>query len=358
MIQAPEALPAPSRVQPIHLEGKLLPLPAQAAAELNLRDGQVVQALVRSAGAEVALLLRGKLIQAPDLPLAQPGASMWLRVSLQADGSWGLLPMSSGILPQAAAEPLVSRIASLLYRPADAADLPGLMSGPTVSRLLESLRLPELQAQWRGLQMSLSQLTPEAMRAALLGAMGSEVALARGRAPLNNDPKQFLRKLMQALDQQSEEPEATSERDQIKRAIDQLEANQVQAVQAQAQREMLFSMTLPFSDGSPVELVFRRPPRQPDGPPVITVNIHTRHEWLGPLWLQTRLVGLDQVDLIMWAPQGETAAQARSRQAELDAELRQAGLVLQGFQVIHGARPKAESEWVPSGRGLVVDLSA
>jgi len=48
MIGAAEALPAQGRVQPIFLEGKLLPLPAATAAELNLHDGQVVQAMVRA----------------------------------------------------------------------------------------------------------------------------------------------------------------------------------------------------------------------------------------------------------------------------------------------------------------------
>lgn len=358
MIQAAEALPAPGRVHPIYPEGTLLPLQAQTAAELNLRDGQVVQALVRSAGAEVTLLLRGKLIQAPTLNLAQPGASLWLRVNLQADGSWGLLPMGPGMLPAATAEPLVSRIASLLYRSPDADDLPALLAGPAVGRLLGSLNLPELQAQWRSLQMSTSQLTPETMRAALLGAAGSEVAMARGRTPPTNDPKQFLRKLLQALDEHSEKAETTSERSQIQKAIEHLEANQVQAVQAQSQREVLFSMTLPFSDGPPVEIVFRRPPRHSRQPAVITVNIHTRHESLGSLWLQTRLSGLDQVDLMMWALQADVAERARSRQHALDAELRQAGLVLQGFRVVHGPRPRQASEWVPSGHGLVVDVSA
>ncbi|MEY3937777.1 MAG: hypothetical protein RL659_618, partial [Pseudomonadota bacterium] len=47
MISGAEALIAPGRINPIYLEGKLLPLQASTAAELGLKDGQVVQASVK-----------------------------------------------------------------------------------------------------------------------------------------------------------------------------------------------------------------------------------------------------------------------------------------------------------------------
>ena len=149
-----------------------------------------------------------------------------------------------------------------------------------------------------------------------------------------------------------------SDTQQVQRAIDQLEANQVQAVQAQAQREVMFSMTLPFVDGNPVELTFRRPPRGDGSPPVITVNVHSKSESLGPVWLQTKLTGTDKVELTMWAEMADVAQQARARQDALAGELTQAGLNLQAFKVVHGARPAQDADWTPSGRGLVVDISA
>jgi hypothetical protein len=42
----------------------------------------------------------------------------------------------------------------------------------------------------------------------------------------------------------------------------------------------------------------------------------------------------------------------------LGDELRAAGLNMRSFNVVHGARPAEASDWVPSGRGLVVDVSA
>ena len=356
MIGAAEALPAQGRVQPIFLEGKMLPLPAATAAELNLHDGQVVQAMVRASGGEPSLLFRGKLIDMPAALLSQfsAGRSMWLRVQERADGSWGLMPLSLPG-PARSGEPTVSRIASLLYRPASG-DLSSLLNGQKMAELLQGLARPELQAQWRGLQLSMAQLSPDALRNALMGAMGSEAWLGRGRLNPAMDPKQFLRKLLSLMDQQ--DGDSDTDASLVRRAIDSLEANQVQSVQAQAQREVLFSLTLPFVDANPAELVFRRSPQREGEPPVFTVNVHSKSEDLGPVWLQTQLTGSQRVDLTMWALQAHVVEQARARQGELGLELSAAGLNLQTFRVVHGERPALGAEWTPSGRGLVVDINA
>lgn len=358
MINAADALPAlPTRIQPIYLEGRLVSLQASTAAELKLQDAQIVQAAVRLIGGETSLLLRGKMIEAPNIPSSQVGQSIWLRVQERPDGSWGLLPLAQGPGMDAVTAPLISRIANLLYRPTGSADLNQVLDNKHMATLLEGLSRPDLQEQWRGLQLSMASLTPQALRMALMGAMGSEVWLARGRNGPSSDPKQFLRGLLDAL-QSDESVNEDSSTHQVQRAIDNLEANQVQAVQAQAQREVMFSMTLPFIDGNPVELTFRRPPRGEGEPPGITVNVHSKSETLGPVWLQTKLSGSEKVELTMWAEMADVAQQARARQNELASELTAAGLNLQAFKVVHGARPEQTADWTPSGRGLVVDISA
>jgi hypothetical protein len=350
---AAEAQPAQGRVQPIFLEGKLLPLPAATAAELNLHDGQVVQAIVRSSGGEPSLMFRGKLVDMPAALLSQfsAGRSIWLRVVERPDGNWGLLPLHQ----VGTSEPTVSRIANLLYRPASG-DLSSLLNGQKMAELLQGLARPELQAQWRGLQLSMAQLSPDALRNALMGAMGSEAWLGRGRLNPAMDPKQFLRKLLSLMEEQDSDTDPNASL--VRRAIDSLEANQVQSVQAQAQREVLFSLTLPFVDANPAELVFRRAPQREGEPPVFTVNVHSKSEDLGPVWLQTQLTGNQRVDLTMWALQAHVVEQARARQGELGSELSAAGLNLQSFRVVHGERPAVGAEWTPSGRGLVVDINA
>jgi hypothetical protein len=207
----------------------------------------------------------------------------------------------------------------------------------------------------------MAQLTPAAIRQAMVGAMGAEVWLARGLQPPVQDTKQLLRKLIAELNvsntEDSDEVD-TGMIEKLTKAIDDIESSQVQAVQAQAQQEVLFSMTLPFVDANPVELTIRRGPRQEGEQPVLTVNVHSKTEDLGPVWLKTQLMNAQQIELTMWAEQGNVVEMARSRSYLLGDELRAAGLNMRSFNVVHGARPAEKSDWTPSGRGLVVDVSA
>lgn len=345
MISVADALAAPGRIPTIYLEGKLLPLQASTAAELGLKDGQVVQASVRLQQDQPMLMLQGKALPAPGLLASQVGESIWLR----AQGG-NLVPIN--------APPIVSRIASLLYRPNVNSVLPQLFQPGTLDELLSQVQRPDLQAQWRGLQLSMSQLTPGALQQAMMGSMGAEVWLARGlQSP--QDIKQLMRKLIAELNvaRTDEEPD-TGLIEKLTRAVDDIEARQVQAVQAQAQQEVLFSMTLPFVDANPIELTVRRGPRQDGEQAVLTVNVHSKTEDLGPVWLKTQLMHAQQLELTMWAENEFVVGQARSRSYLLGDELRAAGLNMRAFNVVHGARPPEVSDWTPSGRGLVVDVSA
>ena len=346
MISGAEALVAPGRIHPIFLEGKLLPLQGSPAAELGLKDGQVIQAAVKSQHGQPMLVLQGRSLPLPGLQASQVGESIWLR----AQGG-SLVPLNT--------QPLVSRIATLLYRPNVNSELPQLFQPGTLDALLSKVQRPDLQAQWRGLQLSMSQLTPGALRQAMMGAMGAEVWLARGMQAPAQDTKQLLRKLIAELSVSASDEEVDAGVvEKLTQAVDDIEASQVQAVQAQAQQEVLFSMTLPFADSNPVELTVRRGPKQEGEQPVLTVNVHSKTEDLGPVWLKTQLMNAQHIELTMWAENEAVVAQARSRSYLLGDELRAAGLTMRAFSVVHGARPSEASDWTPSGRGLVVDVSA
>ncbi|NBQ06560.1 MAG: flagellar hook-length control protein FliK [Betaproteobacteria bacterium] len=378
MITGAEALVAPGRIHPIYLEGKLLPLQASTAAELDLKDGQVVQALVRLHSDQPMLLLKGRLIEAPGLLPSQIGDSLWLKASQKSDGSWALQPlpaqtntpavstpglaspwMGQQAIMLAASTPLVSRIASLLYKPNVNDELVQIYKPGVLDQLLNTVPRPDLQAQWRSLQLSMAQLTPQALQQAMQGAIGNEVRLARGLPTLNSDPKALLRKLIAEITVSNDsEDQDTGPVQKLMRAVDDIEASQVQAVQAQAQQEVLFSMTLPFADANPVSLTIRRGPRHEGEPALLTVNVHSKSEDLGPVWLQTQLMNAQQIEMMMWAESAQVVQQAKSRSYLLRDELAQAGLSMRSFQVIHGSRPPASNDWTPSGRGLVVDVSA
>jgi len=408
LITGADALGLPGRSNPVFLEGNLLPIETPIAKELQLRDGQVVQATLRLTGGQPELMLRGRIINTPVLMLGHLAPTVWLKVVQTPQGGWALQPTKEpptptalqavaplsppmtpslsqvASMPPAMVPALYSRMANLLFRPAGASDVAQLFRPGTLDALLKTLARPDLQAQWRGMQLSMAQLTPEGIARALAGALGAEVWLSRGQPAPTGDPKLLLRKAIQAMQSpdkaghplrlveadegddliealtsgtpNKDEPAATFA--QLQHAFDELESAQVQAVQAQAQREVLFRMTLPFVDAEPVELVFRREPRGSDQLPLLTVNVHSRSELYGPVWLKTQLEGSQHVDLTMWAEKADVASTARLRSSELGQQLRQAGLTMRSFQIVHGARPEAPADFTPTGRGLVVDMSA
>jgi len=383
VITGAEALVAPNRINPIYLDGKLLTFQASIAQDLGLKDGQIVQALVRLHGDQPKLLLQGRMIDAPASALAAPGESMWLRVQNKAEGQWNFQPVPPPAGTQAASTaltltapalvmapslaPVVSRIANLLYRPTGAVELSQLYKPGTLDALLGTIARPDLLTQWHGLQLSMSKLTPSALKQAMMGAMGSEVWLARGMPMAAQDPKQMLRKLIDAISttnlnstqlNDSDDTDSIGIVSRLQGAVDDLEASQVKAVQAQAQQEILFNMTLPFADANPVELTIRRGPKQEGESPLLIINVHSKSEELGPVWLKTQLANSEQVELTMWSEDPNVVSQARSRSSLLGQELSNAGLTMKSFQVVQGARPNETSVWAPSGRGLVVDVSA
>ncbi len=365
MIGAADLGQLPGRANPIFLEGKLLPLSTEQAQALKLKDSEVVHALVRSRGSDdLSLLIRGRSLNLPSTPASAgwlAGQTVALQVQALARGGMGLLPLADATVATQATPAFFSRVGQLLFRPPGLAQLTQALQPGVLAALLQLSGRADLQAQWRGMQLTMAQLNPQMLRQALAAAMGSEVWLARGQLPPADDPKQLLKKLIAALsgEGQDEDGELLDAVRSLGRAVEDIEAAQVQAVQAQAQRELLFSFVLPFADADPVELQFRRAPRQESGePPPLVVNVHSRNQELGEVWLKTQLHGLDRVDLTMWALREGVADQARARSGELGAQLAEAGLAMQSFQVIHGARPQSAGDWVPSGRGMVVDIRA
>lgn len=363
MDAAVQALQLPGRANPIFLEGKLLPLQAEVAQKLNLRDGQVVQANLQPRGDEPFLMLRGQQVPLPAGAARLREGPVWLQVRATGQG-WFLQPT-----PPPSSDPtqaLVSRLNQLLFRPPGQADTAQLLQSGTLPKLLQTLGRPELLTLWQGWQQHMAQLSPQSLASAVAGALGQEVWLARGQMPGGlADPRQLMRKLLQALREHADQGEGLDGDlslgdaiGQVRSALDNLESHQVQAAQAQAQQEMLLNVVIPFADADPVEMEFRRPPRQGHEKMPLTVNLHTRSRDLGEVWLRTQLQDLTQLDLTMWALREDVVQLAREQAPKLTRMLSQAGLNTQSLQILHGARPQPPRDWVPSGRGMVVNCSA
>jgi hypothetical protein len=367
LITGPDNSLVVGRVSPIFTEGRLsAPLvEANIARNLGLRDGQIIQTTVQVRGEQLGLLLRGKYIDVPPRQEWQAGQKLSFRVEVNPSGSLTLHPVST-ITPSVAMapsdqipKPVMSRVDNLFFKPPGAPDTLSLFRPGVMDSLLTNIPRPDLQTLWRAIQASKGTITPDVIRQALVGAMGAESTLAKGKIPSAKDPKQLLHGLLLALAEDSPGIEDTRTSESLlKNVMDEFESAQVHAVQAQSQGEMLFNIVLPFRDAEPVEISFERQPGAPEQSPLLTVNVHSQSREYGELWLKTNLLGKTEVELVMWAVREGVAAQARELTPLLGQELEQAGLVMRSFQIIHGERPFKQPEHGPTGCGHTLDLRA
>ena len=374
-MQGPEQILLTGRVHPISLEVRPLQLENTQARILGLRDGQIIQATLEMRGDSLKLLLNGQLFDLPPGMRLRAGDTVWLRAQART-GHWLLRPLDARsaaaaeqalpanavetpqpAAPQGARPAAVhltpSRLQALLLRPPLSSELMGLLQPREAAALLKAVGDAELVALFQRLQLSMRGLSPGAVQSGVLSSgLWLEAMLARGQqggSPLT--VKTLLRRLLQAIGERE-----SPDRARLARAIDDIESSQVDSVRAQSRGELFFSMVIPFSDANPVALEFSRPARRPgrDEEAPFTASLHTRHAMLGEIWLQFRLIGANQVDLMMWALSAETAAAARRQARQLGQLLGKAGLSLGTYRVFNAPRPSALPAAAPPGTMLDV----
>ena len=353
----PEPASLPGRIHPIYLEGKPFQLETVVARQLGLRDGQTVQASAELRGETLKLLLNGKLFDLPPGLRMQAGETVWLRAHANAT-SWLLKPVeppATGALNtnnNPVAEALnTSRLNALLLRPPMSPTLLALFQPAVMNGLLQVAGNPELAMMFQRMRLSMQGLNAAALQRGVQNSgMWLESLLSQGQAVSGQDNKALLRRLIRALGER-DSPEKAS----LEKALDDVEAAQVDSLVAQARGEISFAMVLPFVDANPVEVKFFRPARRPDQePPPFTVNIHTDNQHLGEIWLKTTISRASHVDLMMWALRADIASLAREHSGTLSARMREAGLTVESFRIFNSARPSLPENWAPTGAMLDV----
>ena len=290
-------------------------------------------------------------------PATPPSNAVVAVQNLQASALSGL-----AWAPVNPSEGKFSRLGSLMYRNPGMAEVRDLLKTGGLDALLAKVgKQPEVQAQLQNqlqnMRLTMERLSPEAISTALRAALGSETSLPRIRNPAPNDLKPLLHKLLSLMEDKSEED--TAGMHQVKRAIADLDAAQLSAMQAQHLGEMSMTVVLPFVDHTPVELAFERKRASEDEESRYTVNMHSNSRDYGELWLQADLLGGDKVALSMWALRPAVIDFARQGQAELRKTLGEAGLTLRSFSAHLGERPAPEPLLQPLALpGEVVDMRA
>lgn len=361
-------------------EARLPAVEAKIAADLNLRDGQVIQATLQASlqslkftewdmrlpltAAQAAIFARWT---APD------GETLKLRVQVTPNGSILLRPMpataQAGPEPDLTTElvnPQATRLAQLIVRQSDVRALTDLLKPGVLDGLLQSTALAvdsdarqKLLASLR-LRPSTINLTGERVRDWVkhLG-MDLENALLTGKSVSPATLKWGLRAL---LDELAGDDSGAAHR--VQQALDDLEASQLMAGQFLPGREWTLTLLLPFRDANPVLIRFSRGQAQSESesesePAPMTIQLHTESAQLGEVWLQTRIQELRKVDMMMWTTNEGLATQARAHSGTLGQELADLGLTMTGMQVIHGRRPEEAAASQPlqtAERGHLLDL--
>lgn len=372
MITGAETAHLSPKTPTIFLEGRLPLVVARTAAELGLRDGQVVQANVEAKLDRLRLILQnpaqaGRFIDLPkDLPPGlrlAAGDTALFRVQVQNDGSIWLRPLQAQARAGAAGGPVSTeaqvpnRTQQLSFRPPDMAALTQLLRPGGLDNLLKSLSpaTPGLAALqlWQNLRPSMAQLTPAKLQQLMQGSgWMTEAALVNGQAGGVADLKSGLRQLLRWL-----QTTGGDGLGRVQDAVDDIESRQLAAAETMNSREWVFSMMLPFVDAEPVALRFvrgRRPPGEEKAP--LVIHLHTRNRDLGEVWLQTRISSETQVDMVMWALREDVVHRARDMSSNLAEELDSAGLNMTRLQVIHGPGPAEPVPWSPPDTGSMLDV--
>lgn len=366
MITGAETAHLGPRHSPIFLEGRLALAAAPSAQELGLQEGQVVRANVQAREGGLQMSLGGRFFDLPrDLPPGlrlSAGDTPLFKVQVQNDGSIVLRPFappaSAAPSPPTAAGVWPDRHQQLGMRPPDMGQLsqllrPGVLEGLAQQVAGASPQLNLVIDQWLRQRMSMAQLTPEKLKQ-LFSRSGwmNEALSAQKRSPEGLDLKSTLKQLLGVLEKQDADGVHL-----VKNAIDDIESRQMAAAETLNGREWAFSIMLPFRDAEPVSLRFSKARRQPgqEAPPFV-IQLHTRNQDLGEVWLQTCISHQTDVDMVMWAVREDIAARAKAQAPNLGDELESAGLRMTRLQVIHGAAPQDLASWVPPDTGSMVDV--
>jgi len=338
---APDALP------------NSVPITQPIAAELGLKSGQVIQALVSSAGDKMALQLNNRDIPLPP-GMRLPEGQVTLRVAQSQQGLMLLFNQAaaSPASQAAAVGGLSATLAEILARPSFKSQISSLFSPRTLETLLSGQGLDREAVRLKNQRLDSNHLNAQAIaRGVQFGGLNTERALLEGISLSAQTLKPWLRQLLRLLPAQSELTAKISE------LIGELERFQLDAVPSSAGRDYSgFASLLLFRDQPPVELVFERFRSVDDERHSSwVINLHTSLEHLGEIWLKSTF-SQSNVELVMWAVEKKTVDLARESSLDLQEALSELGLNMRSFQILNSERTNFPERSMPMHSNL--DLKA
>lgn len=361
MITGTETAHLVPKLPALGMDARLPVVEAKVAADLNLRDGQVIQATLQAnlqslkfnawdfrlplTAAQAEILARWAAPSPEEFKLrvqVMPNGNILLRPMVQNPSATQLLATPLPAAAEAVAAQ-ASRAQMLNLRPTDLRAWLAILKPGVLETLLQTTLPPDSDARQKlqgslKLRPSLSGLSGDKVRSWLRqSGLAAENALANARAVSAVDFKNALRSLQAEL--AAEDPASVH---RIQQAVDDIESSQLLAAQSTPPgREWVLSFVLPFRDAQPVLVRFTRGRRDANHQsPLLVVQLHTQTAGENDVWLQTKIHDLARVDMTMWTTDSALAQEARQQVPLLASELSELGLVVSGMQVIYGVKPE------------------
>ena len=338
---APDALP------------NSVPITQPIAAELGLKSGQVVQALVSSAGDKMALQLNNRDIPLPP-GMRLPEGQVTLRV---AQGQQGMVLLFNQSPPAPASQAaavggLSATLAEILAKPSSKSQISSVFSPRTLETLLSGQGLDREAVRLQNQRLDSNNLNAQAIaRGVQFGGLNTERALLEGISLSAQTLKPWLRQILRLLPAQSELTTRIGE------LVGDLERFQLDSIPSSTSREYSgFASLLLFRDQPPVELIFERFQSVDDERHSSwVINLHTSLEHLGEIWLKSTF-SQSNVELVMWAVEKKTAELAKEGSLDLQEAFSELGLTMQSFQILNSERTNFPERSIPTHSNL--DLEA
>ena len=340
-----------------------------AAKELQLRDGQIVKALVEHGGKHLLLSANERSFRLPVGSIYSAGATLSLRYATSIYGKH-LLPASQPSSsknvslarpPTATASPsglvqlalsYLGKLNSVGLGSQDLASILGVSGfGVLVDKsrdkgigISEKLQLPQFPSKSY-------TITPRLVADALLhsGLFSESILTDKSRGRL--DIKQTLLWLREAYSQDIDQIA------KISGAIDAIELAQIESLIAQERREVLYRFAFPFQEGSSVQVEIEgRNQDRNKGGRSWSIALDTIDPSLGDVSVKASLLDKGALDITFWADRPGTASLMKNMLSELTFELERYQITTTNTNVIIGRRVRENSPSNAEGQGSFLDL--
>jgi hypothetical protein len=316
--------------------GSALRIAPEQGKALNLREGQIINSTIALRPEGNAIRISGQYVSLP-AGLGAPGNRVQLQVSVFA-GAYILRKMGLGTKIDSqngpSKGPLVdfhnSRFQRLL-RLDQPKDITRLSLNAILSNVFGDLELEEIREKLLSNLTTTKYITAQSVRKALLeSGLYLESDLRRGKAigPLNI--KSFLMQIRNVFSRLGKDSTG------VTKAIDELEALQLETLSSQLNRQNSITWALPFSDASPVWFQLHQKRNKDSGSDEggnDDWNLEIHVDLGSSVFSMSLVLDKNRLSLACWVPEQNLYQKVRNNEHVLKSKLADHGLELLSFEL-------------------------